>query len=315
MLSRVAERVYWLARYIERVENTSRLAKVHAQLMFDLPKSIPFSWYGLVQITGNEDYFEQHYGDDKSEQNCMAMLLSDRDNPASLISSLWWARENIRTTRDILPREAWVHINELYLMVKAQQQDFQDRTKRNALLSQIIRGCQAFSGMLSGTMSNNETYHFLKLGLYIERADMTTRLIDEGGMYVSQQKFEHEDEAHFNSILWAHLLRSISAYFMYRLQYQTEIAGQEVLQFLTQDTHFARSVTYCLNEMQSLTHKLPNAAALENAIDSLCSKIKQEHCLSIGSQELHHHLDWIQSELSQINRLLYDIWFNPKQVA
>lgn len=67
MLSRVAERVYWLARYVERVENTARLAKVHAQLMFDLPKSIPFSWYGLVQITNNETYFAETYGTDRSE--------------------------------------------------------------------------------------------------------------------------------------------------------------------------------------------------------------------------------------------------------
>ncbi|WP_321277580.1 alpha-E domain-containing protein [Thiomicrorhabdus indica] len=315
MLSRVAERVYWLARYIERVENTARLAKVHSQLMFDLPKSIPFSWYGLVQITSNEEYFKETYADIRTEQNCMAMLLTDRDNAASLFTSLWWARENIRTTRDILPREAWVHINELYLMVKEQQQDFNDRTKRNALLSKIIRSCQAFNGMLSGTMSHNDTYRFLKLGMLIERADMTTRLIDEGGLYVSQQAFENEEEAHFHSILWAHLLRSISAYFMYRLEYQTEISGQEVLQFLTQDQAFARSVSYCLNEMDSLAKQLPNANALQAATHSLLAKIQASHTLDIGSEQLHEHLDWIQGELSAINELLYDIWFNPKQVA
>ncbi|NCC34165.1 MAG: alpha-E domain-containing protein, partial [Chloroflexia bacterium] len=142
MLSRVAERVYWLARYVERVENTARLAKVHTQLMLDLPKSVQMSWFGLVQITGNEDQFSQHYGQVRSEQNCMHFLLADRSNSASLISSLWWARENIRTTRDILPREAWSHINELYLLVKAQQSDFAERKTRNALLSQIIQACQ-----------------------------------------------------------------------------------------------------------------------------------------------------------------------------
>lgn len=112
MLSRVAERVYWSARYIERVENTARLARVHSQLMFDLPKAVKLNWYTLVQITSNEAYFEENY-DGRNEKNCMTMLLSDRNNPTSLISSLWWARENMRTTRDILPREAWIHINEL----------------------------------------------------------------------------------------------------------------------------------------------------------------------------------------------------------
>lgn len=315
MLSRVAERVYWLARYIERIENTARLAKVHSQLMFDLPKSLQMSWYGLVEITSNEDFFAEHYGEERSEQNCMAMLLSDRNNPASLMSSLWWARENIRTTRDILPREAWLHINELYLMVKLEQKDFIDRKKRNALLSKIIRACQAFSGMLAGTMSNNETYRFLKLGMYIERADMTTRLIDEGGLYVSKEQFDHEDDTYFESILWAHLLRSISSYFMYRLQYQTEISGQEVLHFLTQDEDFARSVSYCLTEIQSTIGKLPNSETLQQSVDGLLAKIQSEKALTIGSDELHDHLDWIQRELTELNQLLYNVWFNPKQVA
>lgn len=249
----------------------------------------------------------------------MAMLLTDRNNGASLISSLWWARENIRTTRDILPREAWIHINELYLMVKDQLHTLNDRTQRNVLLSKIIRACQAFTGMLAGTMSHNETYYFLKLGGFIERADMTTRLIDEGGLYVSQQKFEHdvesEDEAHFHAILWANLLRSISAYFMYRLEYQTEISGQEVLEFLIQDPNFARSVSHCLREVNQLSANLPNSQALQDATHALLSNIHDTHTLAIGSDALHQRLDWIQTELSAMNHLLYDIWFHPKQVA
>ncbi|CAN8140046.1 Alpha-E domain-containing protein [uncultured Thiomicrorhabdus sp.] len=314
MLSKVAERVYWLARYIERIENTARLAKVHSQLMLDLPKSVKLSWYDLVQITGNEDYYAENY-DSRSEQNCMNMLLKDRNNSSSLMSSLWWARENIRTTRDILPREAWIHINELYIMVKNHQEDFSVRAKRNALLSTIIRSCQAFTGMLEGTMSHNETYRFLKLGMLIERADMTTRLIDEGGLFVAQEQFENEEESPFDAILWANLLRSVSAYFMYRQQYQTEISGQEVLHFLTQDKDFARSVSYCLGEMSFIMRKLPNPEPMQNALELLQKKISAEQKLNIGSNELHQHLDWIQRELSQINGLLYDNWFNPKQVA
>ncbi|MDG6777299.1 alpha-E domain-containing protein [Thiomicrorhabdus sp. zzn3] len=314
MLSRVAERVYWLARYIERVENTARLAKVHSQLMLDLPKSVKLSWYSLVQITSNEAYFAANY-DSRSEKNCMTMLLSDPNNPSSLMSSLRWARENIRTTRDILPREAWVHVNELYLLVKSQQEDFETRAKRNALLSVIIRACQAFSGMLSGTMSQNDTYRFLKLGMFIERADMTTRLLDEGGLYIAQECFENEEESHFDAILWAHLLRSISSYFMYRQQYQSEISGQEVISFLTQDPSSARSLSYCLKAMYTIMDDLPNPSAVQTALQLLQQKINAEKLLILGSHELHDHLDWIQSELSMINNLLYDIWFNPRRVS
>ena len=314
MLSKVAERVYWLARYVERIENTARLVKVHSQLMLDLPKSVKLNWYSLVQITSNEDYFLQKYNDERSEKNCIALLLSDRDNPASLMSSLWWARENIRTTRDILPREAWIQINELYVMVNKKYHEFENRTSRNELLSKIIHACQAFNGMLSSTMSDNETYRFLKLGLLIERADMSTRLVDEGGLFVSQEQFVNED-AHFEHILWANLLRSMNSYFMYRQKYQTEISGQEVLEFLTKDTSFARSVSYCLLQMQEAVAGLPNSQEINKALDALCQQIQTEKPSGIGSLELHSHLDWIQGELSLINQMLYGIWFNPKQVA
>ena len=315
MLSKVAERVYWLARYVERIENTARLVKVHSQLMLDLPKAVSFSWYGLVQITSNESLFAQLYGDERTEKNCMALMLTERENPASLMSSLWWARENIRTTRDILPREAWVHINELYILVKAEQSSLLKRRERNELLSKIIRSCQAFNGMLAGTMSQNTTYRFLKLGMLIERADMTTRLIDEGGLFVSKEQFSSEEDAHFSHILWAHLLRSINSYFMYRLNYQTEICGQEVMVFLLQDSDSARSVNYCLTTMASLVSKLPNAQTLEGKIMALQTAIVQAHELSMGSEALHTYLDWIQTELSGLNQLCYQIWFSPQQVA
>lgn len=233
MLSRVAERLYWLARYIERIENSARLAQVHSQLMLDMPKSVKLSWYTLVQITSNEEFFDEHY-DTKTEKNCCWALLGDRQNSASLMSSLWWARENIRTTRDSLPREAWIYINELYLLVNENQEDFYVRSKRNALLEQIIRSCQAIAGMLDGTMRMNTTFQFLQLGTAIERADMTSRILDVGAFFVAQET-EAQEMKQFESILWANILKSISAYFMYRQTVQMEINGKSVIRFLVND--------------------------------------------------------------------------------
>ncbi len=313
MLSRVAERVYWLARYVERVENTARLARVHSQLMFDLPKSSKLNWYTLVEITSNEDYFAEHY-DVKTEKNCMEMLLADRNNNASLISSLWWARENTRTARDILPREAWMHINELYLMVKESQDDFLVRSKRNALLEKIIKSCQAWSGMLSSTMSQNETYRFIKLGMAIERADMTSRILDVGGLFVAQAALV-DSEYQSDSILWANLLKSVSAYFMYRQQVQTEISGQDVVEFLMNDRGFARSIHYCLNTMSSMTSKLPNGKDLTDSIEGMIDYMDNSDSFEVGSTALHDYLDELQSMLSSIHSKFYSVWFNPIAVA
>ncbi|BBP43711.1 alpha-E domain-containing protein [Thiosulfativibrio zosterae] len=313
MLSKVAERLYWSARYIERVENTARLAKVFSQLMFDLPKAVKLNWYTLVQITSNEVFFDTHY-EAKTEKNCMSMLLSDRDNSTSLLSSLWWARENMRTTRDILPREAWVHINELYLMVKENKEDFESRSKRNALLDKIIKGCQSWTGMMTSTMSQNNTYRFIMLGTAIERADMTSRILDVGGFFVSQETVV-DDEYPSDSILWANLLKSVSAYFMYRQNVQTEITGQHVVDFLMKDKEFARSVRFCINFVSSVVSKLPNSSELKEELDALVLHIDQDTVYEVGSTALHDYLDELQMALSTVHNKFYEIWFNPKQLA
>lgn len=309
MLSRVAERVYWLARYIERIENTARLAKVHSQLMFDMPKSVKLSWYTLIEITSNEDYFDEHY-DTKTEKNCCWAILGDRDNSTSLMSSLWWARENVRTTRDSLPKETWIYVNELYLLVKENQEDFNVRRKRNDLLETIIRSCQAISGMLDGTMSLNKTFQFLQLGTAIERADMTSRILDVGGFFVAQETEELEIKP-FESILWANILKSVSAYFMYRQAVQMEINGKSVIRFLVNDPQLFRSIKHCVGMIQTQVATLPSSAKLSQSIEEIIELIDQSIPFELGSSLLHDYLDDIQMHLSSIHNEFYNTWFHP----
>lgn len=253
MLSRIAERLYWLSRYIERVENTARLAQTHSQLMLDMPKAVGLSWYTLIEITGNEDFFDEFY-DAKTEKNCCLALLADRNNSASLISSLWWARENVRTTRDSLPSEAWIYVNELYLLVKENMDSFAVRKKRNELLEEIIRSCQAIIGMLEATMSYNETYQFIQLGNAIERADMTSRILDVGA-YVIARESKDEDGQYFENILWANILKSQSALFMYRQAIQIEINGISVIRYLINDPNLFRSINQSLRWQDASPHR------------------------------------------------------------
>lgn len=309
MLSRVAERIYWVARYIERVENTARLAKTQSRLMFDLPKSVKLSWYTLIQITSNEGYFDAHY-DAKTEKNCMWALLGDRENSASLISSIWWARENIRTTRDRLPGEAWVYINELYLLVKDNVDDFNVRTKRNALLEKIIRSCQAINGMLHGSMSANSAYRFLILGILIERADMTSRIIDVGGYFISQ-KVESTEIEQYDNILWATILKTIGVYFMYRQKVQIEINGDSVIEFLIHDDHSFRSLQYCIHAIEHNVHALPNAKEVAKTTQYAKQLIEKDLEFEVGSTQLHDYLDTIQMALSDVHQACYRTWFYP----
>lgn len=309
MLSRVAERIYWLSRYIERVENTARLAKVHSQLMFDLPKSVKLSWYTLVQITSNEEYFEMTY-DARTEKNCMAMLLTDRENSASLIASLWWARENVRTTRDSLPREAWIYINELYLMVKDNSADFEVRSKRNELLTKIIRRCQALQGMFLSSMSDGAAYRFIRLGTAIERADMTSRILDVGGFFTAQESHS-EEIVQYQGILWTNILKSTGVYFMYRQAYQIEIDGDSVVAFLAHDPDMVRSLAYCVSNIEEIAGKLPNAEAVVMQSQELQQQLNKQEAFIPGSPVLHDYLDAFQTSLSKVHAACYQAWFNP----
>ena len=309
MLSRVAERLYWLARYIERIENTARLAQVHSQLMLDMPKSVKLSWYTLIEITNNEDFFDEKY-DAKTEKNCCWALLGDRDNSASLMSSLWWARENVRTTRDSLPREAWIYVNELYLLVNENQEDFYARSKRNALLEQVIRSCQAIAGMLDGTMSLNTTFKFLQLGTAIERADMTSRILDEGAFFVAQET-ETQEIKQFESILWANILKSVGAYFMYRQAVQMDINGKSVIRYLVNDPKLFRSINHCVRMMQTQINVLPSSPEVTESISELQNLIDQKIPFELGSLVLHNYLDDVQMQLSKVHNQFYSTWFHP----
>lgn len=309
MLSKVAERLYWFARYIERIENTARLAQVHSQLMLDMPKSVKLSWYTMIEITSNEKFFDEHY-DTKTEKNCCWVLLGDRENTASLISTLLMARENVRTTRDSLPREAWIYVNELYLLVNENQEDFYVRSKRNALLEKIIRSCQAIEGMLEGTMRKNITFQFLRLGMAIERADMTSRILDVGAFFVAQET-EAQEMKQFESILWANILKSISAYFMYRQEVQMEINGKSVIRFLVNDPHLFRSIKHCVVMMQAQIDVLPESPQMTKAICDLDALIEQKNPFELGSTILHDYLDEIQMQLSKVHNEFYNTWFYP----
>ena len=196
MLSRVAERMYWLGRYIERVENTARLISVNTNLVLDLPR-VKHIWASLISITGYEEKFFARFSV-QDEKNVIRFLLED--DSCSIKSSVRMARENARTTREILPNEAWQKINTLYLYLEKNLGKGLKRDGRHQLLSDITEQCQALTGYLSGCMSTNDAYNFMKIGTNLERADMTTRILDVGCLNLLNP--EHPEIREYENILW-----------------------------------------------------------------------------------------------------------------
>ena len=213
MLSRVAENLYWLGRYHERAENIARLGGVNAVLLLDLPKGLAPGWEPLVDISGaRADYTARHA--DFGERAVVGFLIGDTAHAGSLLASLAMLRENARTVRDFLPREVWELINEIYLGARDDLPSGLSKRGRHAYLRSVIRGAHTLTGMLTAAMNHDAGYEFLRLGRVIERADMTARIIDVRTATLIPD--ERTGLRPFENIQWMSVLKSLTAYQMYR---------------------------------------------------------------------------------------------------
>ena len=306
MLSRSAERLYWLARYMERTENIARLVSVHMNLLMDLPKGVEMDWRQLILInTSEQEFYEKN--NIANERNITRFLLVDTTYQGSLISSLSAARENIRTSRELLPDEAWEQVNELYLFAKNNLETITNRRQRVLFLNEILKGCQRFTGLLSGYMSHNDPYRFIRLGKNIERADMTSRILDFASLLLSESR---SDEARqYETILWMNILKALNALLMYRQQMHNRINGDDVLSFLLLDTNLPRSVSCCLAEIHTSVSQLPNNNGLPQKLIELETYVKAMDTRQTTQNQLRSILDGLQNKLGELHTHIADNWF------
>ena len=307
MLSRVAERIYWMGRYLERAENTARLVNVNTLLLLDLPRGVPLGWQPLIDITGSSELFAEYFAD-ASERNVVRFLIADEKNPASLLSSLKFARENARTVRDALPGEGWEHINDLFLKAKADLPAGLGRGRRYDNLVGAIAACQQTTGMLAGTMLHNEGYDFLRIGRNLERADMTTRIIDVRAAYVGSGVPEVELEP-FLHAQWLSLLRSISAQQAYWLKVQAPVRRYEVLEFLFKERQFPRSVLHCIGEVAGAIERLPRNALPLSTAEKLAVHIEKRRLGRMNDASVHAFVDRLQMKLGQLHGAIAATYF------
>lgn len=314
MLSSVAERVYWLGRYLERVENSARLMNVYSAMLFDLPRGSHVDWPGLIDISGCNAEYEKSQGS-LEEKPIVKFLLMDTSNPVSIFNSLKMARENARTTREIIPSEAWEQINNLYLYTKEALNPRIGRRARNELLEKIIADCQRIAGVFSGSMSHNTAYAFIQIGRKLERADMTTRVVDVGSISLlpdfdkgSKQQLLLEP---YKNVVWMSVLRCLSAYQSYRQHVQNRVRGKEVVRFLLQDEDFPRSVGYCLVQLAASLELLPGGDGVQRAV-SRVKRITRD--IKIGvllDGGLLEFIDELQISIADIDDEISKTWFEP----
>jgi len=308
MLSRVAEHIYWMGRYVERAENVARLINVNAFLLLDLPKGIAPGWEPLIAISGMGPDFERRYKD-YGERSVLKFLVGDPDNPGSILSSLHMARENCRTIRDIVPKATWELLTELNIHARDNLQSGLAKKGRHAYLERIIEGSQLLTGMLGTTLSRDEAWSFLRMGRNLERADMTSRIID-----VRTASLLPDDTSElrpFETIQWMSVLKSLSSYHMYRRRMQARVRRGDVLRFLFQDATFPRSFLHCLLVVDREIAGLPRNQACRDAIHKLQDKVLETKVERLKQDKLHQFVDQLQRGLGKVHDTLASGYFLP----
>lgn len=305
MLSRVAENIYWMARYIERAENTARLIMVNTNLLLDLPKAVQLGWQPIIEILGCEEVYSQQHKD-FDERSVLKFLIGDLNSPNSIINALRQARENARTIRDIIPREAWERINDLFHVAKATAQSGYSKKGRYDYLQKIILGAQTITGLLAGTMLHDMGYDFLKMGRNLERADMTTRIIDVRSADLLP---EHEALTPFESIQWMSVLKSLTGYQMYRRTIQERVSRPYVLKFLLKDKYFPRSFFHALLEVKSCLQNLPRNEEAITLLNEVGKKVLRADQAILKQDELHKFIDELQLGLADLHQMISKTYF------
>lgn len=307
MLSKVAERVYWVGRYLERIESTARILSIYDQLLFDLPRRVKLGWYNLIVINGLETSFCERYSV-RDERNVVKFLLGDEDNASSVQSSLKAVRENIRTTRDVIPSETWELVNELSLYVQDNVAQGITRSRRYEFLEDIIGACQQISGLLYGNMARDEAWDMLNLGQSLERADMTTRNLDAGIAAILQVE---DDEFAINSrqIIWGNVLRSLNAEQPFRRTVRSSVKGGPVVKYLLTSKSFPRSLFYCVTEMSIVSASLPMSRDVLKSAEALKAQILEYSERESFDEGFRDDLNELQLSLAELHALIGKTWF------
>jgi len=312
LLSRVADRIYWAARYLERAEDTARLVRATAEVLADLPRQTADAWRPLIAVVGSGAQYDERFGGESSEAAVVEFLLSDRDNPASVVSSISAARENLRTTRETVPRDGWQALNDLHLYVGVEADRGVDRRARHRFLGRVITDSRRIDGVLATTMNHDEAYAMWRLGRALERADMTTRVLGvRAAAYLLEQEqaaSERDADAprRYDELHWMGVLKSLSALQMYQRSVSGPIDGESVVRFLLEHDRFPRAVRALLREVRRALGELPDPAALFDDVDAVDVALRDSTADGVEGAALDEAMDGLQVSLAQLDRRIHD---------
>lgn len=311
MLSRVANSIYWMARYIERAENLARYIEVTLNVILDQPETADQQWKPLILATGDQELFAEFHKQFDA-QSVIQFLTFDPEYSNSIKSCVTQARENARTIRETISSEAWEQINEFYHWLRTPQQHPMSLDQLTEFYHRARLHSHLFSGILDATMSHGEGWHFANLGRLIERADKTSRILDV--KYFTLLPTVADVGTTIDDLQWSAVLRSVSGFEVYRQRYRT-ITVHRVVEFLFLEREFPRAVRFCLDGADRSLHAITGSPegvfrnAAEQRLGQLRSTLAYADVQSIIQNGLHEFVDDFQVKLNEIDESIFETFF------
>lgn len=315
MLSRVADSLYWMSRYIERAENNARLADVNLQLLLDFanqPQSdTKQQWNPIISSLEENEFFASLY-ETPDGRAAIDFVGLQKKNPNSIYSCLARARENARTTREQISSEMWEQLNRLYLFVASDRGKKMLRSSPFEFFKHVIAGSHLFQGITDATMTHGEGWDFIRIGRLLERADCTSRILDV--KYHVLLPSGEKVGGNIDTIQWMAVLKSCSALEAYRKIYFGQVAPWKVAEFIITHAGFPRSIRFCVDYFDIALHNISGSSEWKyaNEAERLSGRLRSDlDYVTIGdifNFGLHEYLEQIQERLVQISDAMHSTY-------
>lgn len=321
MLSRVADTLYWLARYIERAENISRILDVNLQVTLDEDhagkEADQCQWEPILATLEDQKLFNSLYAVTSAQAVCEFVTFA-KENPSSIRSCVALARENARTVREYISSEMWERINSLYLWLNSADARQLFAGSTIDFYRHVVDYSHQFHGTTDATLTHGEGWDFLQIGKYLERADSTSRLLDL--KYHILLPLGEKVGGNVDTVQWQTVLKSCSAFEAYRKLHVGQVAPWSVAEFVILHDGFPRSVRFCAERLDAALHRVSGCPRTQFTTEAerlsgrLCSDLNYATIADIFQAGLHQYLDKIQFRLIEISDATlreYCEWLDP----
>lgn len=320
MLSRVADSIFWMSRYIERAENVARFIDVNMELAVDVgAETLPANeqWAPLLATTGDDALFAKLYGEPDRHKAIDFLTFDDR-NPNSILSCLRTARENARTVREMISSSMWEELNKFFLMVRSARSNPRIWDSAYEFFNDVKLSSHLLEGITMATMSHGEAWHFSRMGRLIERADKTSRILDV--KYYMLLPEAHDVGTPLDTVQWSALLESASALEMYRKRFG-RILPTAVADFLILDREFPRAIYFCLIKAEESLLAITGGqrgrfdSLAEKRLGRLRSQLDYTQVGEIIELGMHEFIDAFQLQLNKVGDAIHDTFFAMRPVG